>query len=335
MKHRITKRSLEVKSAYQQKTPQKINSKQSEKVEELPANFDPLSYLELNPDVALHPLYGTVEGAKIHWLRHGKRENRKYRIEGRSPKKISQRKKKVVYTCIYGIYDTLLDPEAINPDWDYICFTNQKITTPTHWKIEEIPAECLEEDHSKIPRKIKVLAHKYLPKYDTSIWVDGNIQFLRDPEEILENYQGSHFSLMSHPERICAYEEIEACARLGKDTEDNLREIGNRLREENYPQDNGLVQTGILIRDHREEDVIRFSEMWWSMIKNYTHRDQVTFNYVLWKNPTNISLFSARVLFDEFNFYYHSRGYLRKKTCPKDYGHLTNYINGMKWKVNF
>jgi hypothetical protein len=70
MKQRITKRTIEAKKATSQRQRQ-IGSLSKD---ELPSNFDPVGYLELNPDVASHPNYGTVEGAKLHWLRHGRHE---------------------------------------------------------------------------------------------------------------------------------------------------------------------------------------------------------------------------------------------------------------------
>lgn len=32
--------------------------------------------------------------------------------------------RKVVYCCIIGGYDTLAQPYHIDPDWDYICYTD-------------------------------------------------------------------------------------------------------------------------------------------------------------------------------------------------------------------
>ena len=48
--------------------------------------------------------------------------------------------KKVVYTCISGKYDTLMDPIYVNDDFDYICYTDQPFKSNI-WEIRPIPEE--------------------------------------------------------------------------------------------------------------------------------------------------------------------------------------------------
>ena len=47
---------------------------------------------------------------------------------------------KVVYTCITGAYDTLRQPLATRPDWDYICFTdNSSEKSDGVWQLRPVP----------------------------------------------------------------------------------------------------------------------------------------------------------------------------------------------------
>ena len=39
-----------------------------------------------------------------------------------------------------------------------------------------------------------------------------------------------------------------------------------------------------MLRKHNEEDCVRFMEQWFEELKNGSHRDQLSFNYVAWKN---------------------------------------------------
>ena len=57
-----------------------------------------------------------------------------------------------------------------------------------------------------------------------------------------------------------------------------------RYEEEGFPKNYGLLQSNILLRKHNEEDCIRLMEAWFNELKDNSHRDQLSFNYVLWKN---------------------------------------------------
>ena len=240
--------------------------------------------------------------------------------------------RKVVYTCIFGNYDELKDPEVLNPNWDYICFTDQNLISKK-WDVRKIPSDCVSEDVRKVQRKIKILAHRYLKNYDTSIWLDGNIQMLIDPDEFLSRYSHNSFSMIAHPERICLYDELDACERLGKDTNSSMNVLRDKLASEKYPHNNGMVQTGVLIRNHLDDSINGFCEVWWNHVMKYSHRDQTVFNYVLWKYPNivkKIHLFSAKVLWSDLAFFNHkTKNNGSKKSDPgKMFGTLNNYLNG-------
>ena len=81
----------------------------------------------------------TVGGRKSLDKKHGKEEIEKliaaWKAEPLLPEigkeiesfmQISSGNKKVVFTAIFGNYDNLKTPEYINPDWDYVCFTDNK-----------------------------------------------------------------------------------------------------------------------------------------------------------------------------------------------------------------
>ena len=244
---------------------------------------------------------------------------------------IPTKNNKVVYTCIVGKYDTLRDPIVVNPNWDYVCFTDQNLSSKV-WDVRPIPRDCLSEDTKKIQRKIKILPFRYLKNYDLSIWIDGNLQMRTDVQDLLNTYSNKAFNIAAHPERTCLYDELDACERLNKDKSDSLSRIRKKLIEEKYPKNNGLVQTGIMIRDHSDDSVVGFCEAWWSLVKEYSHRDQTVFNYVVWKYPNiikKIHLFSANVLYNHFNFYTHiDKNGDRIKGHPGNlYGTLDNHLN--------
>jgi hypothetical protein len=332
MKNRITKRSLEIKSAYQQKTPSKIDLKQSESCEELPTNFDPLSYLELNPDVAANPHYGTPEGAVLHWIRHGKNENREYESSKlRDQPKTEIKQRKVIYTCITREYDSFKHIGNYDPRWDYICFTDSNIDdVPQGWEVREIPKIISELDPIRKARALKILPHVFLQDYDIRIWVDGSIEILTSPQDFVDRYieEGDIFVIPRHPDRVCVYEEAEACIKFNKEDPQKLRDQIRAYKEEGYPEKWGMIHSQVIYRKN-DERVKMFCNIWWKEVLKRSRRDQMSFNYALWKNPISIkTLFPSISSSMYFSLWTHKSGTHKKATLRKDYDALQNYING-------
>ena len=204
---------------------------------------------------------------------------------------IKSKNKKVIYTCISGNYDTLLEPEFISDGFDYVCFTDQPFTSNV-WEIIPIPEELNNLSGVKRQRNIKINAHKYLSEYDFSVWVDANISLKGDINEYIEkncNKRNTVLWVGKHPSRDCIYKESEICIKLKKDTKENINKQMEVYRKENFPEHYGLPQTCILLRYHNEESCKKLMETWWKQVEMYSHRDQLSFNYALWKNQdTNI-----------------------------------------------
>ena len=192
--------------------------------------------------------------------------------------------KKVIYTCICGNYDRLKTPAHIDDDCDYVCFTDQHFDTNV-WNIRQIPQELDGLSDVKKQRAIKVLAHKYLSEYDTSVWVDANIDINGSVSDYIKNVDepGKYLIVGEHPNRDCIYDEEKAVITHKKDTLENTQPQINKYKDEGFPEHYGLPQTCILIRHHNDPKCIEFDELWWKQIEQYSHRDQLSFSYVMWK----------------------------------------------------
>lgn len=194
--------------------------------------------------------------------------------------------KRVIYTCLTGNYEKLIDPSFISKDFDYICFTDDLNLKSSVWELRPIPNELLNLSKVKQQRCVKICPHKYLSEYDLSIWVDACIDILSDLnvflDECCDDLSKSIF-IPKHPNRNCIYEESKACLRLKKDTINNMNPQINKYKEENYPVNNGMVQTGIMVRKHNDKSCVNVMELWENELVNHSHRDQLSFNYVLWK----------------------------------------------------
>lgn len=188
----------------------------------------------------------------------------------------------VVYTVIMGDYDYLKDPEYIMENCDYICFTNNPDLKSDIWQIRYDADTQL--DDTKWQRRHKVMVHEYLPEYEWSIYVDGNVRIIGDFRKyIREESKGASMLCLKHPDRDNAYDEAEECIRLGKDNPEIIRKQMEGYRKEGYQADNGLAVTNVLVRKHMQSEIIKLMEIWWKEIETKSRRDQLSFNYACWK----------------------------------------------------
>lgn len=198
----------------------------------------------------------------------------------------SEKNKKVVYTCITGSYDTLRDPLYISEGFDYICFTDNLGLRSNIWQILPLPAETKDLSQVKKQRYVKINAHKVLTNYDLSVWVDGNVDIKSDLNRLLKDTLTDDISVYvpQHPSRNCIYEEASAVIAMKKDKGEIVNPQMNRYKKEGFPKNYGLLQSNIMIRKHNNADCIKLMESWFNELKDNSHRDQLSFNYVLWKN---------------------------------------------------
>ena len=198
----------------------------------------------------------------------------------------NEKNKKVIYTCISGKYDALIDPLYITKGFDYVCFTDNEDFKSKIWDIRPLPKETEGLSQVKKQRYVKLNPHKLLSEYDISIWVDGNVSIKGDLNEFIDSVIKDDISVYvpQHPSRNCIYAESKAVISMKKDKKENVEPQMKRYETEGFPKNYGLLQSNILLRKHNEKDCIRLMEAWFNELKDNSHRDQLSFNYVLWKN---------------------------------------------------
>lgn len=206
------------------------------------------------------------------------------------------RKKGVVYTCITGGYDELLNHTFVHPDWDYVCFSDDlsiRSDNNAQWEIMSLHFDQL--DNVRNQRWHKLHPHILFPDYEVSLWLDGNIDILNGNlfNDIDNAMEGNHLIACSlHPKRDCIYKEFEACLQSGKDDKALIEKQEKRIRAKGFPKKQGLFETGIIFRRHVSPAVVQVMEDWWIWIEKYSRRDQLSFTYVLWKNNLQANLLS-------------------------------------------
>lgn len=214
---------------------------------------------------------------------------------------------RVVYTVLTGDYDNLINLYSYDKNWHYICFTDNKTLIENghpFWKI--IPLDIKNEDAAKMSRMPKILAHKFLPDYRYSLYIDANVNILSGKvykriEQLIKN--GAKFAVTKHFLRKFVIEEIIACVASQKETPENAIKLLAKYNEEKFPDNLGLLENNVIFRQHNDVEVIQIMEDWWYMVDNYSKRDQLSLMYVFWNSKFKCEpLFCKPLRYCPFDF---------------------------------
>ncbi len=277
--------------------------------------------LTFYPGAGLNPIIPNRMDFETGDLLNLKRINQQ-KIKNYLKYKRTRKAKTVIYTAISDNYENLKHHQYLSKDYDYICFTNQKIDHPGAWEIK--PLIDIKKDPIRTARYHKIFPHLLLKKYKNSIWIDSNINVLTDSlekriEDLTQNNQKIYSGI--HPERNCLYQEAKVCVELKKDDPFTILKQIEFIKSEKYPKNNGLFETNFIFRNHHDAKIIKAMEDWWYMVSNFSRRDQLSFNYVLWKNKIKCGqLFDKNVRFmnDDFMFSDHGNKIVSTITVGKN-----------------
>jgi GT2 family glycosyltransferase len=216
--------------------------------------------------------YSYSEAELLERVRHYKQQkaNRKARI--------------VVYTAIIGSYDSLILPETIVDDWDYVLYTDAEITGEHIFEVRKPPID--QGSARATARYLKTHPDTLFPEYDYCVWLDASILVRgKHLESAIEQCLSNDTLLVGnpHPHRTCVTEELTACLRLKKDDAQVMEGQVQRYLQEGMPKNFGMLETGILIRKLGDKAVQRFNEVWWQEISGGSFRDQLSVMYAIWK----------------------------------------------------
>lgn len=182
------------------------------------------------------------------------------------------------YTAIIGPYERLKNPTVITPGWKYRCYTDQNIISDV-WEIINVPHINLHNPRHAA-RFYKIIASTGAIR---SIWVDGSFQVNVN----LNDWWGKHFkspmTCIKHPIRDCVYEEADAVIKNNRGGSENVLSY---IKKINVHPHSGLIQSGIIMREHTKE-VGQFCRLWWNETINCL-RDQITFAVIANKFPLPI-----------------------------------------------
>jgi len=214
-----------------------------------------------------------------------------------------------VYSVIFNEYDTIKNFPKQTVDCDFILFTDspEKFSENHGWQIRKLPIpswkfnkKVLVSRYIKIMsqkiftpdtnnRLIKLLNHiKKLEVYDYTIWIDASLQIQTETfvQEMISMEGPYQIVMFVHPERSCIFDEAFVL-------ENDLRFLGNNLpfteqvnfySKKGYPHQNGLMATGVILRNTKNRIIRKIERQWWKELRKWTFRDQLSLPYILWKN---------------------------------------------------
>jgi hypothetical protein len=157
--------------------------------------------------------------------------------------------------------------------FDFVCFTDQNITSKT-WEIIKVEPELPAQ---RMARKIKILPHFYLPNAQYTFWLDASFQINCDLNDFWNKHFKSPLTAPAHPIRNCVYREIESCIANKRGDEDQLRRQSEIYKAQKVPNFGyNIITSGVLMRE-KTLGCTRMCEEWWEELSQHSARDQVAF----------------------------------------------------------
>lgn len=229
--------------------------------------------------------------------------------------KHKKKNRKVIYMCITGDYDNLEEIKGhyyINPEWDYVCFTDNqeylKQKTVGIWQIKKLQYTKL--DNTRNNRWHKVNPHLLFKNYDESIYLDSNINILSPYlfKEIKE--RDEDLLLPKHAGNFSIYHEFNWALKKQVDKPELIMKACEEIMNNGFPFFYGMPECNIIYRRHNSRLVKEIMTEWWYWIERYAKRDQLSFSYLLWKHHLTVkqcTFVNARIDYQDFCVFVHPK----------------------------
>ena len=139
-----------------------------------------------------------------------------------------------------------------------------------------------------VARYHKLFAHEFFPESRWSVWLDANVDHDLPLEAAVDALERSGLAIaaFTHPAGRDVGEEFDACWRYGRFLRRDKWRAFAQLRHfvrERFPLHTAVTENRVLIRDHHHARLPGMMRLLWSMLSQYTSRDQLSLQYALWK----------------------------------------------------
>jgi hypothetical protein len=180
----------------------------------------------------------------------------------------------IIYTCITNNYCEL--PELEDLGHQYICFHDGTVEPKSPWELRDIKFQ--HEDPVVLSRHPKIMFHEYFD--EPCVYVDAsrlhlinNEEFFNVSEKILRKKK---LFVLEHPEHHNFFEECLEYYIRSWVKEDIIFNCTEHLRSENYDFLNHETFFACILWRRPTNEVINWSNLWWSMYEKCNPRDQLS-----------------------------------------------------------
>ncbi|MBA0587467.1 hypothetical protein Gorai_000595, partial [Gossypium raimondii] len=209
----------------------------------------------------------------------------------------------VVASAIFGAFDVIQQPRNISEySKQTVCFymfvdeeteadlkgkyENNKIGVWRIVLVRDLPYTDGRRN-GKIP---KLLLHRLFPNARYSLWIDGKLELVADPYQILERFlwrKNATLAISRHYKRFDVFVEAEANKAAGKydnasidhQVEFYKREGLTPYSEAKHPITSDVPEGCVIIREHIPISNL-FTCLWFNEVDRFTSRDQISFSTV-------------------------------------------------------
>uniref|UniRef100_A0A7N0ZQF5 TOD1/MUCI70 glycosyltransferase-like domain-containing protein n=1 Tax=Kalanchoe fedtschenkoi TaxID=63787 RepID=A0A7N0ZQF5_KALFE len=223
----------------------------------------------------------------------------------------------IVASAIFGNYDVIQQPQNISkyakenvPFYMFVDEETEAYLRNTSsldssmrigiWKIilvRNVPYSDSRRN-GKIP---KLLLHRIFPNIRYSIWIDGKLQLVVDPYQILERFlwrQKATFAISRHYRRFDVFEEAEANKAGGKYDNASIDYQVDFYKNEGLtpysqaklPITSDVPEGCVIIKEHIPITNL-FTCLWFNEVDRFTSRDQLSFSTVRDKIMSKVNWF--------------------------------------------
>lgn len=199
--------------------------------------------------------------------------------------------KVLVYTANFNNYDWVYYPINKDKQTTYLYFTDTFIENKI-WNFKHVDYNKIHFDPKRVTNYFKVGMHD-LPNHDISVWIDSSVKIINSLRLLINYFKKADVDMIGfkHYRRNCVYDEGEECANLKLDDPKIIQDQMQKYRKQNYPVNNGLLETAIMIRKNNKK-IKEFSNVWYNEYMSGSRRDQLSVNYALKKSNVNLKHFT-------------------------------------------
>ncbi|RDX97256.1 hypothetical protein CR513_19992, partial [Mucuna pruriens] len=256
----------------------------------------------------------------------------------------------VVASAIFGNFDEINEPKNISGySRKTVCFfmfvdeeTEKYLSSSGRlgiskkigiWRI--IVARNLPYADARRSGKIpKLLLHRLVPNARYSIWLDGKLELVVDPYQILERFlwrKNATFAISKHYKRFDVFLEAEANKAAGKYDNASIdfqiefykKEGLTPYTEAKLPITSDVPEGCVIVREHVPISNL-FTCLWFNEVDRFTSRDQISFSTVRDKILSRVD-FHLHMFLDcerrNFVIQKYHRDLLLRLAPPATFGH--------------